>query len=866
MNNMVNLESKNENLTPMMRQYLEIKEKYKDYVLFYRLGDFYEMFLEDAERIAKELELTLTHRTGKPMCGVPYHAAETYIKRLVDNGHKVAVCDQIGDPTGKGLVKREIVRIVTAGTLIEDNMLDAGTNNFLACFFKKGSACGAVFADLSTGELNAFEKSGKNLEDELITEISRFMPVEVLFNTEFMSLTRTGGFIKMKIPKCVGETLDDYEFDSRLLENNKYSFIPAEIFTERPLATGALAALLGYIKKTHLNDEPRFTSVNMHADGKFMDLNLTARRNLELTETMRGYGDKKRCSLMWVLDKTRTSMGRRKLKQFIERPLTDHARILRRLAAVDELIKNVVGLGDLRLALDGVYDMERLMTRIIYKKAGPRDVSAFGATCGKIPELKKVLEAFNAPLLKKLNEKISDLSDVSALVENSIKSEPPAITKDGGYINDGYNAELDRLRLITKDNKQVLSELEERERASTGIKNLKVGYNRVFGYYIEVSKSNINAVPDRYIRKQTLTNGERYITEELKNIENEILSANDKIIALEAEIFAELTAFISEKLEITQKTAEAVSVLDVLGGFAACAVENHYTRPEITTESVIDIKDGRHPVIEKVLQGIVFTPNDVYLDTKENRLIIITGPNMAGKSTFMRQVALITVMAQIGSFVPAKSARIGVIDKVFTRVGASDDLAAGQSTFMVEMTEVADILKNATKNSLVILDEIGRGTSTFDGISIAKAVAEHINEKIGCKTLFATHYHELISLDKKNKGIRNFSAAASKRGDELHFMHKIVEGGVDDSYGIEVAKLAGVPERVINSAKESLKIMECNSKIELETELREREEQGQIDFTLLAKQSVINRLKTLDVNALTPIEALQTLAELKKEL
>jgi len=855
-------------LTPMLKQYLEIKEKYKDYVLFFRLGDFYEMFFEDAVEISKKLELTLTSRAETPMCGVPYHSADKYIKQLVETGHKVAICEQIGEVTGKGLVERGITRIVTAGTLIEDNMLDAGSNNFIASFYMRNksgginAACGVVFADLSTGELNAFEKSGKNFEDELITEIARFMPVEVLFNTDFMSLKNTGNFIKAKIPGCVGETLDDCEYDVGILKN--YNFIPLEIVTENPLAAGAIAALLNYIKKTHLNDAPRFTELNMHSGGDFMDLGLTARRNLELTENIRSK-DKKN-TLMWVLDRTRTSMGRRRLKQFIERPLTDHARILRRLEAVDELTKNVVGLGDLRESLGGVYDIERLMTRIVYNKANPRDVSAFGITCGRIPELKYVLAQFGAPLLQKLNERISDMPEVSALVESAIKPEPPALTKDGGYINDGYNAELDRLRLIKNDNKRILSELEERERKATGIKNLRIGDNRVFGYYIEISKSNTDSAPAHYIRKQTLTNGERYITDELKKIENEILGANDKIIALEAELFAEVIEFIKARLEAAQKTAEAISITDVLGGFAACAIENNYVRPEITSESVIEIKDGRHPVIEKVLKGGIFTPNDIYLDTDKNRLLIITGPNMAGKSTFMRQVTLITIMAQIGSFVPAKSARIGVVDKVFTRVGASDDLAAGQSTFMVEMTEVAEILKNATRKSLVILDEIGRGTSTFDGISIAKAVAEYINNKTGCKTLFATHYHELISLERRNTGIRNFSAVASKRGDELHFLHKIVEGGVDDSYGIEVAKLAGVPEKVIASAKESLKVMELNSKIELETELRERESEAQIDFTSLARESVINRLKTLDVNGLTPLEALQVLAELKKEL
>lgn len=862
-------ELNNEQLTPMLKQYIEIKDNYKEHVLFYRLGDFYEMFFEDAEKISRELELTLTSRAGTPMCGVPHHSSEVYVKKLIDRGYKVAICEQIGEPVpGKWLVERAVVRVITAGTLIEDSMLDEARNNFIACFFVKGDICGLVFADLSTGELIVFEKQGKNLEAEIITEISRYMPVELIFNADFMSFKEVGGFVKTKLERCTGEVLDTGYFDASDLNPIKEQFgkVPDELgIGSLPHATCALNALLRYFKETGKNNISRFTEIKVQSDSEFMALNLTSRRNLELTETMRS--KERKGSLMWVLDKTKTSMGKRKLRQYIERPLTSHSEILKRQYAVDELVKNAPLLGDIRELLSGIYDIERLMTRIVYKTAGPRDVYLLGNTFSKIPALKASLEMLTSPLPVTLNGEINGLEETYALIENAILPEPPALIKDGNYINDGFNEELDRLRLIKGSNNDILSLLEEKEKEKTGIKTLRVGYNRIFGYYIEVSKGSIENVPPHYVRKQTLANGERYITEELKRIENEILGAHDKILALEAEIFAEVRGFISERLDIIQATAEAVAALDVLCSYAEAAIENNYCRPEITLENVIDIKDGRHPVIEKLLHGTVFTPNDTYLDLNENRLIIITGPNMAGKSTYMRQVALISLMAQIGSFVPARTARLGVVDKIFTRVGASDDLSAGQSTFMVEMNEVADILNNATERSLVILDEIGRGTSTFDGISIAKAVAEHINGKIGCKTLFATHYHELVSLENKNQGIRNFSVAAVKKGDELHFLHKVVEGGADDSYGIEVAKLAGLPQKVITNAKKTLKQMELNSKIELEAELKEREEtEAQIDFTSIAKENTVQKLKVVDTNSITPMEALQILAELKKGL
>ncbi|MDR1753986.1 MAG: DNA mismatch repair protein MutS [Eubacterium sp.] len=865
----------NKKITPMLEQYLEIKAKYKGYVLFYRLGDFYEMFFDDALNISKALDLTLTSRAGTPMCGVPYHSSETYIKRLIDKGYKVAICEQLGTAVpAKGLVEREVKRIVTAGTVIEDSMLDDGSNNFIACFFaeseNKGSGCGFVFADLSTGEIHLFEKRGNGMLSDVISELARYRPVEILFNQEFMSYRQVSEFVKNKLSGCTGGLLDDSAFESLNFEAvcEQYGLENHEklVAVDMKLAIKSLLALLRYFTDTQKNAVSRFTNVKFHEEQEYMALNLVTRKNLELTETMRGR--ERRGSLIWVLDKTETSMGRRKLKQYIDRPLISHLEIIKRLDVVEYFTKNILTLGNLCDELSGIADFERLMTRIVYKAASPRDVYSLGKAAEKLPLIKRLLKGNLPVLLRDISNRIFELSDVAELISKAIKSEPPVLLKDGGYINQGFNDELDRLRTITKDNKFVLSRLEEEERGKTGIKNLKVGYNRVFGYYIEVSKGNIGNVPANYIRKQTLTNGERYITEELKKIEDEILSANDKIIALESEIFSEITVFLTGKLTEIQSTATAVAELDVFGGFANAAIENDYHRPDITLESVIEIKEGRHPVIEKMLKDSVFTPNDAYIDLKDNRLIIITGPNMAGKSTYMRQVAVITLMAQIGSFIPAASARIGVVDQIFTRVGASDDLTAGQSTFMVEMNEVAEILENATSKSLVILDEIGRGTSTFDGISIAKAVAEYINgNEIGCKTMFATHYHELIGLENTNKGIRNYSVAVSKKGDEIKFLHKIVEGGVDDSYGVEVAKLAGLPKKVINNAKASLKIMERSSKIELEAMARDREEsETQIDFSSLARENTINRIKNLDINNITPIEALQELIDLKKGL
>lgn len=860
---------KEEKLSPMMVQYLKVKEEYKGYVLFYRLGDFYEMFFDDAINISKELELTLTSRAGTPMCGVPHHSVETYLRRLIDKGYKIAICEQLQDPaTTKGLVERGVTRLVTPGTLYEDSMLDEGRNNYIACFYCADKACGMVFADISTGEFHACEKSGPSVQQDVIGELSRYLPSEILFNNKFVDYSEVNGFVRVRLEAATGELFDEAMFDTENTDKLDLQYFEnpstASVVERLPLAKKALYAVFRYINETQKAEIKRSVNLMPHFADDYMDLSITARRNLELTETMRN-GERKG-SLMWVLDKTKTSMGRRKLRRFIEQPLLNPASVLERLDAVEKLSGDYVLLEETREILSGVYDLERLITRVVYRAANPRDVMALGVTCKLIPELKKLVSGVDCRLMTRLNGEISSLEDVAALVENAIAENPPALTKDGGYIRDGFNEELDRLRNVSRGGKDVLKVIEDQEKEKTGIKNLRVGYNRVFGYYIEVSKGNISLVPDHYIRKQTLSTGERYITEELKKIETEILGANDKILAIEAEIFTEVKNFIASKLEIIQKTAEAIAYIDVLQSFATVSRENNYTRPDISLENVVEIKDGRHPVVEKMRSESVFTPNDTLLDTKDNRLMIITGPNMAGKSTYMRQVAIITLMAQIGCFVPAKSARIGIVDKIFTRVGASDDLSAGQSTFMVEMSEVAEILKNATNKSLVVLDEIGRGTSTFDGMSIAKAVAEFINNKIGCKTLFATHYHELIALEKDNKGIRNYSVAVMKKGDDIKFLHKITEGGTDNSYGIEVAKLAGLPNKVIEAAKTALSEIERGSKIELEKRLSEEEEQEEFDFSAIARKNVILSIKNLDMDNMTPREAYSALEEFKNML
>ena len=777
--------------------------------------------------------------------------------------------EQLTDPAAsKGLVERDVIRLVTAGTVIEASMLNEDSNNYIACVFPddNGTSAALVFADISTGEVHVFLKSGKDLEQDVISELSRFSPVELLINSRFLDMKEVHGFVHERLKRCLCELLDDSSFDDSDMSMITDQFESgADLgISDMPLVKKALCAMFRYFGETQKATVKRFVSLTVHSDGEFMGLNLTTRRNLELTETMRT--KEKRGSLLWVLDRTVTAMGRRKLKTWLEQPLIDPSRILKRLDAVEALTKDAAGLYDICDALNGIYDLERLMTRVMYKSASPRDIYSLGQTCARLPGLKRCISAVKSPLLEKLNSEIDELNDVSSLVENAIVDDPPLTMKDGGIIKDGFNEEIDRLRKITGGGKDILAEIEERERAATGIRTLKVGYNRVFGYYIEVSKGQIDQVPAHYIRKQTLTTGERYITDELKKVESDILGANDKILALEQAIFGEVRDFIGTRLEAVQAAAAAVAAVDVLCSYAQVSIENGYVKPEITLDSVIEIRDGRHPVIEKVLTDHPFTPNDAYLDTNGNRLIIITGPNMSGKSTFMRQTAIIVLMAQIGCFVPAAYARIGVVDKIFTRVGASDDLTSGQSTFMVEMNEVADILRNATKKSLVILDEIGRGTSTFDGISIAKAVAEYISGKnIGCKTLFATHYHELISMEKEYDGIRNFSVAAVKRGDELKFLHKICEGGTDDSYGIEVAKLAGLPQKVINRAKEELKDLEVLGRQKL-SETIEKTADHQFSFNAINEQNAIAKLRAADINTMSPMDALMFIKDIKDTL
>ncbi len=860
---------KGEKVSPMLQQYLDIKKQYGEYILFFRLGDFYEMFFDDAITVSRELELALTSRAGSPMCGVPFHSSEIYIKKLIDKGFKVAICEQLTDPKlAKGLVERGVIRLVTAGTVTESSMLTEDSNNYIASVCAENGAIGISFADISTGEVHVFEKTGKNSEQDTISELSRFAPVELLINNGFLDLKEVHAFVKDRLNGCSVEMRDDADFD-----NSDLSVITSQFedgatvgtlgITTLTLVQKSLCALFRYVCDAQKASVKRFVTLSVHSGTEYMGLSLTVRRNLELCETMRT--KEKRGSLLWVLDKTVTAMGRRKLRAWTERPLTSHTKILARLDSVDELVKNPSLLSDIRDALKGVYDLERLMSRVMYRSATPRDIYALGQTFSKLPYLKQTLSDLESKLLCELNNSICELSDVAQLVENAIVDDPPQTLKDGGVIKAGFNEEIDRLRGITGGGKDILQQIEQRERDATGIRTLKVGYNRVFGYYIEVSKSFIDQVPPHYIRKQTLTNGERYITEELKKVEGEILGANDRILGLEQAVFNEVRVFIATRLGDVQETAVAVSELDALCSFAQVSLENGYVRPEITLDSVVDIRDGRHPVIEKMMSDHTFTPNDVLLDDRENKLLIITGPNMSGKSTFMRQTAIIVLMAQMGCFVPAKYAKIGVVDQIFTRVGASDDLTAGQSTFMVEMNEVAEIIKNATKNSLVILDEIGRGTSTFDGISIAKSVAEHICKKIGCKTLFATHYHELITMENEMQGVRNFSVAVSRRGDDIKFLHKIIEGGTDDSYGIEVAKLAGIPNSVIKRAKEELKDLEVDGKVRLAQAI-ENSRDNQFSFAAVNEQNVIARLRALDINTVSPMDALMLLKDLKEAL
>lgn len=864
-------------VSPMMQQYFDIKKQHPNEIVFYRVGDFYEMFFDDALTASRELELTLTGKAcgleeRAPMCGVPFHSYETYMARLIAKGYKVAICEQVEDPaTAKGLVKRDIIRVVTPGTVIESSMLSEDKNNYLCSVFCKKTRgrwrAGICFADISTGEAYATELVSERMGGAIITELSRYMPSEIIINPLMLDLKDVTNYIKQHTSALVELREDACYKDSVIVAAMQQQFganwrSDCQC-AEDALVPYAMGAMLGYLHETQKHGVDRIKTIQNYADAQYMRLSPVTRANLELTETMRGR--EKRGTLLWVLDKTRTSMGKRLLRGWIEQPLVDSAAVNARLGAVKALFDGNVARADLRETLGHVFDIERLTTRIMYGSATPREVRALGDTCACLPEVKNQAAGCGAPLLTTLAGEIDTLEDILTLVRSAIVDEPPANLKDGGAIRPGFNDEVDELRDIMHGGKGFLSQLEARLREETGIPKLKIGFNRVFGYYIEVSRSYVGSVPDTFTRKQTLTTGERYITPELKELENKIMGANERLLVLEHQLFAKLLEDISAQILRIQQTASAVAKLDVLASFAEVAVCNNYTCPTVDASDVLDIVEGRHPVIEQMLKGSLFVPNDTTLDEGENRMLIITGPNMAGKSTYMRQNALIALMAQIGSFVPAAQCRVGVVDAIFTRVGASDDLAAGQSTFMVEMTEVAEILQNATRHSLVILDEIGRGTSTFDGMSIARAVVEHICDKIGCKTLFATHYHELTGLEDDMVGVKNYNIAVKKRGEDITFLRRIVQGPADDSYGIEVAKLAGLPDSVTKRAHTVLR--------QLEASAPKSNRSLQLDFETLqaynnpaVPSEVVDKLHSIDVETLTPLEALNFLYELKQAL
>ncbi|HZJ77738.1 MAG TPA: DNA mismatch repair protein MutS [Clostridia bacterium] len=865
-------------LTPMMRQYFEIKKDYKDAILMYRLGDFYEMFFEDAKVASRELELVLTGRDcgqeeRAPMCGVPFHSADSYIAKLVSRGYKVAICEQMEDPaTAKGIVKRGVVRVVTPGTVIERDMLDESKNNFLSSIFYMNKKAGICFTDVSTGavHLTELDDSG-DIEAKLINELGRFCPKEILINIECANLERVKAFILNNLGASI-ESLPNEIFLCEKCEENVLNYFEAESLQALGLnnsceAVCALGAALHYLSDVQKTDLQNIKEINFYNESQFMKLDVSSRRNLELCETLRSR--EKRGSLLWVLDKTKTPMGKRLIRSWTEQPLVNLAQITKRHNAVEELYNQSVLRQDLMISLNEIFDMERLLTRVVYATANAKELKALSCAIKWLPQLKFGIEQCKSELLKNIYDEIDTLDDVAKLIDDAIVDEPPFSVREGGMIKKGFNARLDSFREIVNDGKGFIASIQAQEQERTGIKKLKIGYNRVFGYYIEVLNSYKELVPEEYIRKQTLTNCERYITQELKDLEAKVLGAQERIVGLEYEIFNEIRQKTGEHLYRIQTTAQAVAALDVLCSFAHVAATNSYYRPDMVDSDELHITDGRHPVVELMLKDAPFVPNDTLIDCDENRCVIITGPNMAGKSTYMRQVALITLMAQIGSFVPAKNATIGIVDSIFTRVGASDDLASGQSTFMVEMSEVAQILKNATQKSLIVFDEIGRGTSTFDGMSIARAVLEYAadKKKLGAKTLFATHYHELTELEEQIEGVKNYNIAVKKRGDDITFLRRIVRGGADGSYGIEVAKLAGVPSSVVNRAKKVLKSLESQSGGPVTTTVSSLDEDlddTQISFASNANNELIEQIKTLDVNTLTPIEALTLLYEFSK--
>ena len=871
--------AENKQYSPMMQRYLETKEQYKDCILFYRLGDFYEMFFDDAITASRELEITLTGKDcgqeeRAPMAGVPHHAAEMYISRLIAKGYKVAICEQLEDPkTTKGIVKRGVIRVVTPGTIVESNMLEERKNNYIMSIFKSGIYFGIGVCDITTGEFYSAEIKDNNNFPQLLDEIARYSPSELVINSNLADCTEEMSKIRERF-NCYITRFQDKFFDSKpdiiklrfnLIDTNQK---PIENIEEKSFAVASINALIEYIEQTQMTSLEHINKITIYQISKYMSLDINARRNLEITEKMRDKS--KKGTLLWVLDKTSTSMGGRHLRRWLSDPLIDTLEINRRLNAVKELKEDVMLRGDVIDNLKKVYDIERLAGKMAYGNANARDMITLKNSLSKLPDVKKILEHCQSEMLKDIYENLDELKDIHELIEKAIVEDPPMTVKDGGIIKMGYDEEVDKLKTATTEGKNWIIQLEADEKEKTGIKNLKVGFNKVFGYYIEVTKSNLSQVPERYVRKQTLTNAERYITEELKNLENQILGAEEKVVILEYNIFTKIREEIAKNIVRLQNTATLVSTLDVLSSFAQVAEDMNYCMPHVDNSGIIDIKAGRHPVIEKMLGTGEFVENDTYLDKDENRLSIITGPNMAGKSTYMRQVALITLMAQVGSFVPAEEAKIGVVDKIFTRVGASDDLSMGQSTFMVEMMEVATILKEATPNSLVILDEIGRGTSTYDGLSIAWAVAEYIanKEKCGAKTLFATHYHELTELEEKIEGVKNYSIAVKEKGEDIIFLRKIVRGGTDESYGIHVARLAGVPKLVTEEANKILKSLERKNILTGKKEEKKDKKQveGQFDMYNYKLAEIAHELDKVNLNELTPIDALNTLVKIKEKM
>lgn len=923
-------------LTPMMQQYMEIKNQYKDCILFYRLGDFYEMFFEDATICAKELEITLTGKNcgqeeRAPMCGVPYHAVEGYLSKMISRGYKVAICEQVEDPKlAKGIVKRDVIRIVTPGTNLNTQALDETKNNYLCGIYYSESGIGVSFVDITTGDYYVTEVDSKK---KLLDEVNKFLPTEIICNDALLISGVDIVDLRERL-KIVVSSQESWYFDDEMCKNGlKEHFAVSSLdgLGLRDYEYGVIAAgaVLKYLYETQKNSLSHLTHIQPYITSKYMLLDSSTRRNLELTETLRE--KQKRGSLLWVLDKTKTAMGARLLRNYVEQPLIDMDLIKERLDCVEEINQSTITREELREYLNPIYDLERLISKVSYKSANPRDLIAFRASLSMLPSIKYLLSDFTCDLLKEIDSELDTLEDICSLITDSIDEEPPISVKEGGIIKEGYNEEVDRLRHAKTDGKSWLADLEAKEREQTGIKNLKIKFNKVFGYYLEVTNSYQNMVPETWTRKQTLANAERYITPELKELEDMILGAEDKLFTLEYNLFSEVRDQIAEQVKRIQTTAKAVAKIDVFASLAFVAERNNFVKPEMNQSGMIDIKNGRHPVVEKMINNDLFVANDTFLDNDDNRVSIITGPNMAGKSTYMRQTALIVLMAQVGSYVPAEYAKIGIVDRIFTRVGASDDLASGQSTFMVEMTEVANILRNATKNSLLILDEIGRGTSTFDGLSIAWAVIEHISNKklLGAKTLFATHYHELTELEGKLSGVNNYCIAVKEQGEDIVFLRKIIKGGADKSYGIQVAKLAGVPDAVLSRAKEivdelsnnditykvkqmsdSLLDKECqvasiheinsnsyeasvkgkiiqqegiqqegiqkenlqsveanDSKKTLMNKKSKNEVDGQISFfTVDSTNQVIEEIRNLDVANMTPMDAMNMLYQLQKQI